>query len=327
MNPERNPAKASQGWSKNQVNQFSSEELAQKKAPHIVRTAFGHWLDFFKLAITLIAVFIIVQFVLIGVEVLFTDITGISVIRPLEALPDMDVIAAKEVAADTADVAVDSLVAADSLAANDSLAVATPVVDEEDNTEGPIASFIRNAFGVASDEHPEFISVGQFKLVLTINTIIAILACLFFFYFQFVYMLREDGQTPGQRYGQLEILRKDGKEFSISGGIGGIGSGKAWTFALIYLLFAPVFAILTKIQIEYSFGWAFIEGFKNLDAAFAGEFAIMGLVMWLGYWLLAVVMLVVFAFVIGLLFHVFFIVANALAGTISKDEPKKNIAY
>ena len=96
---------------------------------------------------------------------------------------------------------------------------------------------------------------------------------------------------------------------------------------MIYLLFVPVFAFLTKLQIEYSFMWAFIEGFKNLDAAFMGEFAITGLLMWLVYWVLAIVLLIAFAFVIGLLFHVFFMVANAVAGTVSKDEPKKSIAY
>jgi hypothetical protein len=315
MNLESNPARIPQGWLKNQVNQFSPKELSQKKSPNIIRVAFGHWFDFFKFAITFLTVFLFVQAILIGVEVLFTDISGIKVIAPLEKLPDEVVAQATEE---------DTSMTAESV--SDSIATEEKAVVAASGPVDPWETKAREYFGNSSDEYPDFISLSQLKLVITLNTIISLLLAIFVFYFHFFYLLSEDGQTYGLRFGKVELFRKDGRELASNGGIGGLGKGPAFIFSIFYLIFLPVFVILSKLQLEYGFLWSFIEGFKTLDLAIAGHDIAMNIVMMLGYWILTVVILVGASFVIGLLFHIIWLLANIIANTLGKDEPKGIIA-
>jgi len=317
MNLESNPARTPQGWLKNQVNQFSPKELSQKKAPNIVRAAFGHWFDFFKFAVTFLTVFIFVQVILIGAEVLFTDITGIKVLAPLEKLPEETVAqAAEEDTTATMETAV-----SDSTVTEEATPAAVPA--EPVNFWEAKA---REVFGTSSDEYPDFISFDQLKLVVLINTIIAFLLSIFVFYYHFFYLISEDGQTYGMRFGRVELFRKDGRELASSGGIGGLGKGPAVIFSLFYLIFLPVFIILSKIQLEYAFLWSFIEGFKTLDMAIAGHNIALNIAMMFGYWILTVVILVGACLVIGMLFHIIWLLANIIANTLGKDEPKSIIA-
>lgn len=316
MNLESNPARTPQGWLKNQVNQFSPKELSQKKAPNIVRAAFGHWFDFFKFAITFLTVFIFVQVILVGTEVLFTDISGIKVLAPLEKLPEETVAQAAEEDTTAMETAV-----SDSTVTEAATPVATPSapVDFWEATG-------REFFGTASDEYPDFIPVDQLKLVIIINTIIALLVSIFVFYYHFFYLISEDGQTYGMRFGRVELFRKDGRELASKGGIGGLGKGPALIFSLFYLIFLPVFVILSKIQLEYAFLWSFIEGFKTLDLAIAGHNIVLNIALMFGYWILTIVILVGACLIIGLLFHIIWLLANIIANTLGKDEPKSIMA-
>lgn len=312
------PGQAPKGWLRTQVNQFSPQELAKKKSANIVRAAFGHWFDLFKFGITFLVVFIFVQFILLGVEVLFSDISGIKVVAPLEALPEEK--PAEEVAE------ADSVVA-DSNAVEEVFSQTAAVEEEVVVDEGILSeASLRTVFGVATDDYPEYVEPDQLRLVVTINTIIAILASLFVFYFHFFYLLSEDGQTFGLRFGKVELFRKDGRELSSGGGIGGLGLVPALIFSIFYLLFLPVFVILTKLQVEYAFLWSFIEGFRSLDTAIAGTAITMNVVMTFAYWLLAVVILVGAAFVIGLVFHIIWLLAGVIANAVGKDEPKSIMA-
>lgn len=331
MNPESNPARTPQGWLKNQVNQFSPKEISEKKSPHIIRAAFGHWFDFFKFAITFLAVFLFVQFILIGGEILFTDISGIKVLAPLEKLPEeVPVQAVEEDTSAVEEEMEDEMAEEDALAEDVSdeietvaeAVIPTPEAGEEDPWEARARAF----FGTSSDEYPDFISFDQFRLVMTINTIIALLLAIFVFYYHFFYLLSEDGQTYGLRSGRVELIRKDGRELSSGGGIGGLGKGPAIIFSVFYLIFLPVFFILTKLQVEYAFLWSFIEGFKTLDLAIAGHDIVLNILLMFGHWILSIVILVGACFVIGLLFHIIWMLANIIANTIGKDEPKSIIA-
>lgn len=315
MNPESNPARTPQGWLKNQVNQFSPKELSQKKAPNIVRAAFGHWFDFFKFAVTFLTVFIFVQVILIGAEVLFTDISGIKILAPLEKLPE-------ETVAQTAEEDTTATGAvSDSMVAEQAAPAPTPAAPVDFwEAKG------REFFGTASDEYPDFISAEQLKLVITINTILALLLSIFVFYYHFFYLISEDGQTYGMRFGRVELFRKDGRELATNGGIGGLGKGPALIFSVFYLIFLPVFVILSKIQLEYAFLWSFIEGFKTLDLAIAGHNILLNIALMFGYWILTIIILVGACLVIGLIFHVIWLLANIIANTLGKDEPKSIMA-
>jgi len=338
MNPAGNPGKNQQGWLKSQVNQFTPAELAKKKPANFLRAALGHWFDFFKFAITFLAVFLFVQVILLGAEVLFTDISGIKVIAPLEALPEEPT----EVQAAESDsmqeemldeeVTEEETVSEEEMATEDSLALAEPEEEEpvKAETEQAVGLLseqqIRQYFGVATDEYPDFISFDQFKLVLIINTIIALLASIFVFYYHFFFLISEDGQTFGLRSSRVEIIRKDGRELASQGGIGGTGKGPALIYTLFYLLFLPVFTIVTILQIRYAFLWSFIEGFRSLDSAIAGSAITMNILAMLGYWILAIVILVGVAFIFGLIFHVVWLVASTIASALGKDEPESMIA-
>lgn len=337
MNPVSNSAQDRQGWLKNQVSQFTSKELAQKKSPNIVRVAFGHWFDFLKFAVTIIFTFLAIQAILLGGEVFFTDITGITVIAPLEAVPE-EVLGGQDESSNPASAVTDSTVTDSTVAATDSSAVdslqavavvpAEEVKEEEVKEEGGgllTDEQIRALFGTANDDYPEYIESGHFNLVLTINTIIALLVSIFVFYFHFFYLLSEDGQTFGLRFGKVELFRKDGRELSSGGGIGGIGKTPAIIYSVFYLLFLPVFVLLTKLQFEYAFLWSFIEGFKSLDVATAGNAVLVNILMMFGYWLLTVVIFVGVAFIIGILFHVMWIIAGLIANAVGKNEPEKHL--
>lgn len=321
MNPASNPGNAPQGWLKNQVNQFTKEELNNKKSPNIIRAAFGHWFDFVKFAITFLAVFIFVQAILIGVEVLFTDISGLKIIAPLEKIAEAPKTEATE--EDSLNVEEEAMEDSGAVAAP----VAAPEVPTAESDEGFLSDKkIREYFGSSSDEYPEYIDADHFRLVLTINTIIALLASIFVFYYHFFFLLSEDAQTFGLRSGRVELFRKDGRELSSQGGIGGLGKGPALIYSVFYLLFLPVFFILTRIQIEYAFLWSFIEGFRSMDAAIAGTAVTSNILGMFGYWILSIVIVVGVALVIGLIFHVILIVAGLIASAIAKDEPESVLA-
>ncbi|MBN2092596.1 hypothetical protein JW964_23440 [candidate division KSB1 bacterium] len=302
MSPEGQTPK---GWWKNQVNQFTSQELSKKKGINIFRAAFGHWLDLFKFAIMFLAVFLAMQVILLGLEVLFTDITGIKLVAPLEKIVEQAPVVTETEEEST-----------------DSLAVATPVQPAQTDTE----SLLREYFGTASDEYPDFISANQFTLVLTINTIISLLLSLLVFYYNFYYLLSEDGQTFGMRSGKFELFRKDGRELASAGGIGGVGTSAGIVYSVFYLLFIPIFLIVTYFQLKYSFLWSFVEGFRVLDLAIAGNNIALNIGLTIGYWLLTLVILIGVAFIVGLVFHAIWFVAGLISNTLGKSEPETTLA-
>ncbi|MCI0514534.1 hypothetical protein L0128_15070 [candidate division KSB1 bacterium] len=298
MSLSNNPGVAKQGWLKNQVNQFTANQLAQRKSLNsvgmILRAIFAHWVDFFTFSLTFLAVFFFVLVILVGVEILFTDLTGVNVLAPLEALPEQETVV--EAAATV----------------SDSVVVATKPMTFEDG--------IRTVFGTNSEEYPNFISIGQFKLIVLINSIIALLVSLFVVYYYFFFLISEDGQTLGLRSGKIEILRLDGRELSSQGGIGGIGASSAMIYTIFYILFLPIFFILTKVQIQYSLLWSFIEGFKSLDQAIEGNNFLMNILEMLGYWVLSLVILFGIIVLIGVLFHLLWLLAGMIAKAVGKKE-------
>ncbi len=302
MSPEGQTPK---GWWKNQVNQFTPQELSKKKAVNILRAALGHWFDFFKFALMFLTVFLFMQVILLGLELLFTDITGIKIVAPLEKLAEQTPVVTETEEGTT-----------------DSLAVATPTEPVQTDTE----SLLRSYFGVSSDEYPDFISADQFVWVLTINTIIALLLSLWVFYYNFYYLLSEDGQTFGMRSGKFELFRKDGRELASAGGIGGIGATPAIIYSVFYLLFTPVFLFITYYQLRYSFLWSFVEGFRVLDLAIAGNNIFVNIGLTVGYWLLTLVILLGVAVIVGLVFHLLWIVAGSISNTLGKSEPETKLA-
>lgn len=301
MSPEGQTPK---GWWKNQVNLFTSQELTKKKGVNIIRAAFGHWFDLFKFALMFLAVFLFMQVILLGLEVLFTDITGIKIVAPLEKLAEQAPVATETEEGST-----------------DSTAVATPVEPVQTDKE----SLFRSFFGVSSDEYPDFISANQFTLILIINTVISLLLSLWVFYFNFYYLLSEDGQTFGMRSGKFEIFRKDGRELASAGGIGGVGTSAALIYSVFYLVFLPVFAVATYFQLKYSFLWSFVEGFRMLDLAITGNNILVNVGLTIGYWLLTLVILIGLAFVIGLVFHGFWLLAGLITNTFGKSEPETTL--
>jgi len=307
MNPDGNPVQKKQGWWKNQVNQFTPQELTKKKAANPIRAAFAHWFDFFIASFMFLVIFLFVQFALLGLEVLFTDITGVKVLAPLEALPEV-----------TEAVAATDSTESDSLEAD--IASETIAEVKTDTVEAAI----RNYFGVANDEYPDYIEGDQFKLVLLINSIIALLASILVFYYCFFYLISEDGQTIGLRGFKIEIFRKDGRELASAGGIGGLGKGIALIYTLFYLIFLPVFACLTWYQLSY-FKTYFINGFKSLDLAIAGHDIPINVLWMFGNWIISILIVIGIAFIIGLIFHVIWLLAGIATSTVGKSEPKKII--
>ncbi len=302
MSPEGQTPKS---WYKNQVNQFTTQELTQKKGVNIVRAAFGHWFDFIKFGIMFLAVFLFMQVILLGIEILFTDISGIKLVAPLEKLAEQTPVATESEEETT-----------------DSLAVATPVEPAQTDTE----SLLRQYFGVASEEYPDFISANQFVLILIINTVISLLLSLWVFYYNFYYLISEDGQTFGMRSGRFELFRKDGRELAVAGGIGGVGATAGIIYSVFYLLFLPLFFIVSYFQLKYSFLWSFVEGFRVLDLAIAGKDILLNIGLTLGYWILTLVILFGVALIIGLVFHGLWIVSNMITNTVGKSEPETKLA-
>jgi hypothetical protein len=241
----------------------------------------------------------------LGIEVLFTDISGIKLVAPLEKLAEQTPVATETEEETT-----------------DSLAVATPTEPAQTDTE----SQLRQYFGVASEEYPDFISSAQFVLVLIINTVISLLLSLLVFYYNFYYLISEDGQTFGMRSGKFELFRKDGREIASAGGVGGVGAKAGIIYSVFYLLFMPLFLVVTYYQLNYSFLWSFVEGFRVLDLAIAGKDVLLNIGLTLGYWILTLVILVGVALIVGLVFHALWILSNIITNTVGKSEPESTFA-
>lgn len=262
MNPESSVSAASKGWVRNQVSYFSPAELSKKKSADILRSAIGHWMDYFLFTLIFGAAFYAVFFILSGAEIIIGEI-----------------------------IRAESFV--------------TMVGDALDN--GLKLLFFNSIISI-------------------INFVIAILVSFYVFYYFTVYLIAEDGQTKGMRFARVELFRKDGKELSSLGGIGGVGVGSSLILALFYLIFLPAFGIVAYFQVKLAFFWSFIEGFRMLDKVFAGTDLLLSILMTLGYWVLAVVIILAGILIFGLIFHLIWLLAGVIANVVGKNEPEERIA-
>ena len=261
MSPESSASATPKGWARNQVSFFSAAELSKKKSANILRSAMGHWYDYFLFSLIFGATFFAVFFILSGIEILVGEIFQAE-------------------------------------------AFVVTVGGALDNAMD--LSFFSSAISI-------------------VNTIIAILVSLYALFFYVFYLIAEDGQTKGMKFAKIELFRKDGRELSTMGGMGGVGFVPSIILTVFYVIFLPVFAVLTYYQVDYSILWSFIEGFKTLDLVFAGASVGANVLLTLGYWLLSLAIILVGILVFGIVFHIIWLLAGIIANVIGKDEPEKEI--
>lgn len=355
MNPESSADTTSKGWIRNQVSYFSAVELSKKKSANILKGALGHWIDFFLIALIFCATFFAVSFVLIGTEVIIGELAGddtfVTIVShplennlvpsfsewskaPDEPLEHLRVVGVLSILIGLITLVCFIIVLIQLFKQNVGLGILGIIIGLFTFIWGWVKAKEKDLTRVMTVWTTLWVAQIIIYVVILVvpriipiaNFIIAVLVGLYALYFYITYLIAEDGQTRGMRIANIELFRKDGKELSSRGGIGGIGAGPAIILSLFYIIFLPIFGIVSYLQFEFAFLWSFIDGFKKLDLVFAGTDIVLNLLLSFGYWILSVAIILLGILIFGIIFHIVWLLAGVIADVLGKDEPEMGIS-